>query len=213
MKAYIPAKKNIYKTNKEDPIFWYYFPLVGYFYRKRLINTLTFLGKDYNRLLDIGYGSGILFPELSSRAKRVFGLEIHGKEKLVGQMLKKEKINNVILRKGSIYKMPFENNYFDCIVSVSTLEHLQDLDKAMLEVKRVLRPNGQVVFSFPVRNIITDCFFKFAGYSPRKVHPSSHLNILNEAKRYFVVDRILKFPNFSNINYSLYCSLRCIKHD
>lgn len=213
MKLYLPRKKNICQVNREDPVFWCYFPLIGYVYKKRLFNTLSLLGKNYSRLLDIGYGSGVLFPELSLRAKQVFGLEIHGKEKLIRHMLEKEKISNVILKKGSVYEIPFENNYFSCVVSVSVLEHLDDLDKAMLEVKRVLEKGGEAIFSFPIRNLLTDSFFWLAGYNPKRIHPSTHIDILNKAKKYFSIENTLKFPNFSNINFSLYRSIKCVKHD
>lgn len=90
-------------------------------------------------MLEIGYGSGILFPELSRRVKQVTGVEIHGREDLVCKTLMLEKITNVILKKGSIYDLPFAPQSFDCVVSVSTLEHLNNLDKALSEISRVLK--------------------------------------------------------------------------
>jgi ubiquinone/menaquinone biosynthesis C-methylase UbiE len=211
METYIPKKKNIKSPNREDPMFWYYFPIIGNVYKKRLTNTLSLLGGNYGQLLDIGYGSGIMFPELSLKSQKVFGLEVHGKEELVGQMLQKEEINNVVLKKGSIYNIPFEDNYFDCIISISVLEHLYDLDKAMSEIKRVLKKRGEVIFSFPIRNLFTDLFFRIAGHDPRYIHPSSHADILDKAKKHFSVDKILKFPNLPDA-ISLYYSIKCTKN-
>lgn len=39
-------------------------------------------------------------------------------------------------------KMPFPNNYFDAIISVNALDHVDDFHKTVLEIKRVLKPEG-----------------------------------------------------------------------
>lgn len=212
-KLILPQKKNVFKTNNEDPIFFYYFPIIGWVYKKRLINTLALIDGNYERTLDIGYGSGLLFPSLLIFSKICYGLENHGQEEKVYKMLEKEKIDKgkVILEPGSILEMPFSDNFFDLVVSVSTLEHIKDLDKAMSEIYRVLEKNGKAILSFPVRNTITDCFYKLFGFNPRHIHPSSHNDIIRAAKKYFEVEKILKFPNIKNINHSLYSSIKCVK--
>lgn len=45
-------------------------------------------------------------------------------------------------------KTIFEDNYFDMIYSVSVLEHIQNLDKAFLEMKRILKPGGLIVHNY-----------------------------------------------------------------
>lgn len=215
---YIPQKKDIFKTGPGDPVYYHYLPLVGYTYKKRLINTLALFREKCGRLLEIGYGSGILFPELSHLVDEIYGLETHGQEELVCQLLKKENISNVILKPGSVLEMPFEDNFFDCIVSVSTFEHIAkfdkeySLDKGFAQMKRVLRPAGRAILSFPVRNIITDSFFRLVGHSPRKIHPSSHADIIGTAEKYFKIEKMIKFPNFLPLSFSLYCSILCINN-
>ncbi|HJN62361.1 MAG TPA: methyltransferase domain-containing protein [Candidatus Parcubacteria bacterium] len=131
--------------------------------------------------------------------------------------MKKENINNIILKPGSVLQIPFADNFFDSIISVSTMEHIAkldkdySLDKTFSEIKRVLEPGGVVILSCPVRNIITDYFYKLVGYSPRDIHPSSHIDIIDTAKKYFEVKKILKFPDFLSLNFSLYCSILCKK--
>lgn len=39
-------------------------------------------------------------------------------------------------------KMPFPNNYFNAIISVNALDHVDDFHKSVLEIKRVLKPGG-----------------------------------------------------------------------
>lgn len=206
---YIPPKDVLSRTSCDDPIFHYYYPIVSYIYRLRLKNTLSLLGKSYDNLLEIGYGSGIFFPEVSKRSQQVYGLDVHGNENLVRKMLKSELISNVILKSGSILNIPFEDRTFDCIVSVSTLEHLTDLDRAMQEIKRILKNNGEAILSFPARNLITDTIYKIWGSDPRHIHPSSHYDIINAIQKYFTIDKILKCPRLSSIQTALYITIKC----
>jgi len=40
-----PTEKNLIKTNEEDPIDYYYYPIIGYFYRRRLRDVLSLLDR------------------------------------------------------------------------------------------------------------------------------------------------------------------------
>ncbi len=208
MKELILPKK-FYNTNAEDPTLYYRLPLIGYVYQKRLENTLQLTEKVDGKILDVGYGSGLLFPSLLKKCSSCYGIETHGNEGKVRLMLDNEKISadKVTLVSGSILEMPLEDDFFDEIVCVSTLEHIVELDKAMLEMKRVLKSGGVAVLSFPVRNKITDVFYRIFGYDPRKLHPSSHRDIISSAEKFFKVEKILSFPKMSNLDLSLYCTI------
>jgi 2-polyprenyl-3-methyl-5-hydroxy-6-metoxy-1,4-benzoquinol methylase len=45
--------------------------------------------------------------------------------------------------------MPFENNSFDTITLLATLEHMQNKDAAAREIRRLLSPGGRVVITVP----------------------------------------------------------------
>ena len=62
--------------------------------------------------------------------------------------------------KADIMKLPFPNNFFDCIISISTIEHIgygvyndpicENADKkAISEMKRVLMPKGHILITVP----------------------------------------------------------------
>jgi len=46
-------------------------------------------------------------------------------------------------------EIPFENDYFDSVIGMEIIEHLADTDTFIREIKRVLKPNGVLVFSTP----------------------------------------------------------------
>lgn len=208
MKLLLPPRKLIPRPNHDDPLPFYYIPFVGYVYKKRLVNTLKLLGFEHENLIDVGFGSGLLFLELNKRAQNIFGVDIHDKIGDVIKMLESLKIT-AELKQGSIYQMPYADNFFDAAVSVSAFEHLKDLDAAFRELFRILKPGGRAVISFPVRNIITDTFFRAVGFNPRQIHPSGHRDIIEAAGRYFTIEETLIFPKFIPIDLSLYCSILC----
>lgn len=206
----LPPKNLVLRPNKEDPLIYYYLPGIGYIYKKRLTNTLNLLGSGHDKLLDIGFGSGILFPELAKRGRRLFGIETHEAVNGVKKMLDKLGVQ-AELRQASLFYIPYPDNFFDAVVSISVFEHIKGLDKAFEELKRSIKSGGIAVISFPVRNVVTDAFFRIVGFKPREIHPSSHRDIISAAKRHFNVECILFFPKFLPINLSLYCSIRCRK--
>lgn len=211
LKIYLPKRSNVYKTGGEDPVFFHYFPIVRLIYRKRLANTLQMLGNGvYENLLEIGYGSGLLLPELKGHCQRLFAVDIHENRELVYKMLVKESIK-AELAVGSILNLPYEKDFFDGIVSVSVLEHIVELDEAISEIKRVMKMGGIAVFSFPVKNKITDSFYRLVGYSPADLHPSGHREIENAVNRQLKIVERMVLPSIRNPDYGVYMTLRCVK--
>lgn len=49
-----------------------------------------------------------------------------------------------------ITDIQFRNDSFDYIISNHVMEHIMDEEKAVSEIKRVLKPNGKWIFSFPI---------------------------------------------------------------
>src|SRR4030042_4825712 len=111
----LPQRKNVFKTELGDPVYHHYSVLTGWMYKKRLRMTLALLPGGIEKLLDVGYGSGILFPSLLNKAAQCHGLEIHGKEHNILGMLEKEGIDTgrITLRTGSILEMPYPDGVFD----------------------------------------------------------------------------------------------------
>jgi SAM-dependent methyltransferase len=40
--------------------------------------------------------------------------------------------------------MPFENHFFDAVISVNAIDHVDDFFKTASEIIRVLKPNGKI---------------------------------------------------------------------
>lgn len=97
------------------------------------------------KILEIGVGPGKLLRRLAQKGYSVTGIELrHGMADDARRRIKKAGFDVDILTQ-SIYKLPFKNEVFDCIVMTFILGEIDDLDKAILEMKRVLKKSGKVV--------------------------------------------------------------------
>jgi len=105
------------------------------------------------RILDVGCSFG-WFEKLAKEkgCREVIGLD---PDKKILQLAKKQ-VKGVKFIKGSATNLPFGRNRFDLVVMFDTLEHLpKNLEnKAFFEIKRVLKKNGEIVFSFPSNHFL-----------------------------------------------------------
>ncbi len=46
-------------------------------------------------------------------------------------------------------KIPFEDNYFDSVFTSEVFEHVFNLDEVLLEIRRVMKPNAQILLTIP----------------------------------------------------------------
>ena len=83
-------------------------------------------------VLDAGCGRGYLVERLASIAPKVVGCDIV----LDGELPQDPKIS---YHEGSVEQLPFEDQAFDTVVSTHTLEHVQRIDLALAELRRVTR--------------------------------------------------------------------------
>ena len=211
MKIALPGKDHVYETSAYDPVAYYYKPITGVVYRQRLKAAAQLLGEQkFDKLLEIGFGSGIFLPELSRHCSELYGVSIHSKVALVQKTLEDEHVAAQLLM-GDIRALEFPDGTFDAVVCVSVLEHLGELDLAIGEIARVTSDSGIVVLGFPVRNVITSTFYRIAGYDPMELHPSRCRDILKALSGRLKIDAYAVFPPFLPMYYSLYVTCRCIK--
>lgn len=94
------------------------------------------------RILDVGCGRGDFLRSVYAKTKYTYGID-PDKWAL--------KRNPIIRNKyiGFAEELPFEDNFFDLVVSAWVLEHLDDPQKAFQEIFRVLKPGGKFIFLTP----------------------------------------------------------------
>jgi len=213
---HLPKRDNIQPTEIADPLKFYYLPFTKMFFIKRLELVNAMIKENtYDSLLDIGCGSGIFLKELESRCNNLHAIDMHRKMHLVQDMIKKEKIN-ANLAEGSVIDLPYDSKTFDCVVSVSVLEHIRELDRALNEIQRVAKSGAVIVLGFPVENRITEIILRFAytllpNVKLEDEHVSTHSDIINAANVIFKNSEICSYPSCIPLDYSSYCVYKTIK--
>ena len=106
-----------------------------------------FKKKSIKKVLDLGCGSGRHTVYLAKNGFDVYGFDIApvGIE-MTKDWLKQEGLE-AKLKSGSIFeKLPYKNNFFDGIVSTSTINHakIEDIRKLIKEIERILKPGGLI---------------------------------------------------------------------
>jgi ubiquinone/menaquinone biosynthesis C-methylase UbiE len=104
--------------------------------------------------------------------------------------------------------MPYGDNQFDTVLLISILEHLKphELEQAFSEIKRVLKPNGQVIYGVPVERPLMVFMFRLLGYNIRDHHFSTEKDISQTAGRFLkkIAVRAMKaFPSFLGDVYEI----------
>ena len=100
------------------------------------------------RILEIGIGSGLNFKYYNqSNINEVFAVEPDGV--LLRKARARAKEHNITLNieQISAEKLPYENNTFDTIISTYTMCSISKLSSALLELRRVLKSDGKLLFS------------------------------------------------------------------
>ena len=97
------------------------------------------------RLLEVGCGSGANLWMMAKEGFDTYGMDSSAKAlELSRQHLQDKWGVEADLRQGSFTQLPYEDDYFDAVVDVVSLQHinLEDSRPTLREISRVLKPEG-----------------------------------------------------------------------
>ncbi|NTU75719.1 MAG: class I SAM-dependent methyltransferase [Anaerolineaceae bacterium] len=170
-------------VDEKDPIKFYNLPVIGRMYQRRIELCLAEL-KGGQSILEIGFGSGVSFLNLHKLYQEIFGLDLTADTQLIANFFKAKNIDTR-LENGNILSMPYP---------ISILEHLQpgDQSRAFQEIRRVLKPGGQVVYGVPVERPFMVFMFRLLGTDIRTHHFSTEKDVYQAASQFLAPQRIQK---------------------
>ena len=83
---------------------------------------------------------------------------------------------NIAFAQVDIQQIPYQDNCFDLIIANAMLYHVPDLDRALSEVARVLKPGGRFICSTTGENGMHSWFHQVLGTGERAAMPFSLQN-------------------------------------
>ncbi len=124
-------------------------------YRLQFINQALTRGLDLEgrEVLDAMCGSGQMAEYLAGRGATVTGIDVS--PEVIYQF--KSKLPTATGVEGSIFQTDFDDGHFDHVFVVGGLHHVHpNVDRAVEEIHRILKPGGCLCFAEPHANSIVD---------------------------------------------------------
>ncbi len=101
-------------------------------------------------LLNAGCGTGEFNHYLRDRFRKSFGVDINESDITTARELNIDP--DIQFDVGDLLNLSFADESFDAMICVDVLEHVDQPDVALKEMRRVLRPGGQLVVTVPHKN-------------------------------------------------------------
>jgi SAM-dependent methyltransferase len=98
------------------------------------------------RVLEVGVGSGLNFPFYGPRVVEIVGLE---PSERLAEMTRRAAASATVpftVLRDFAESIPVADGAFDTVVTTWTLCSIPDVERALAEIRRVLAPNGQLLF-------------------------------------------------------------------
>jgi SAM-dependent methyltransferase len=164
---------------------------------------LDLLPSAGRRVLEVGVGSGILIPTLSSQFPEYCGSDLVlacGLERLVAASCRGEFLKADLLDESSLAA-----EHYDVVVCLSVLEHIPDAERAATALARTLVKGGTLVAGYPMVNGIMTNLFRLIGFGTIESHHVTAPAAIDQAlRRVLRPVRRQSLPPFAPVTASLY---------
>jgi demethylmenaquinone methyltransferase/2-methoxy-6-polyprenyl-1,4-benzoquinol methylase len=91
---------------------------------------------DKSLILDLGCGTGFITEKLGNAVGIDYSIEML---KLCPE--------NLRVACADASNLPFRDESFDCVFSLTVMQDINNIKSAIAEIKRVLKPNGKIILS------------------------------------------------------------------
>ena len=150
-----------------------------------IVSDLSFVRQN-GRMLDIGFGSGVIMDAAKAQGWEPFGLEVsapaidHARQK------------GFEVFHGLLEEAAYPDGYFDLVTASEILEHLPDPAETLREIFRILRPGGLFWGTTPSASGISS---RLMGSAWSMVTPPDHSQLFSPA----AVRKMFQHAGFSDV--------------
>ena len=143
-----------YYNNTSKQRFELYFPY--------LKESAEFQYHRNEKVLEVGVGMGTDLIEYSKFGSKVYGIDLGADQiELSKKMFDTLQLPYEELKVASAEKLPYQDNYFDLVYSFGVIHHTPNINTAVDEIYRVLKPGGRaiiMIYSRGWKHYLKRCF-------------------------------------------------------
>ena len=161
-------------------------------FRKKLLSKYLINYVDsHSIILDAGCGSGDLLSFISKLGYNVIGIDISAIA--LKKAHNKYPLHDFIL--SSIDAIPFKNDSFDAVWFSEVLEHVVDVHKSLIELRRVIKENGILIITTPYHGLIKNICISLFAFNRYFDPYGSHIRFFSKKS----LNKCLKRAGFKTI--------------
>lgn len=113
---------------------------------EKLFKKLRIDTQNSNDLLEIATGTGLISIDLSNQISHITAIDIAPEMiEIAKSKARNQNISNVNFQVGDSCNLDLKNSSFDTVIASNVLHLLFKPEKALEEMKRVLKDNGQLI--------------------------------------------------------------------
>jgi SAM-dependent methyltransferase len=152
------------------------------------------------RVLDVGCGLG----GLAERFAKEIGADVKAID-TSARMVELTRARGIDAQVADVEQIPFADGEFDCIFAGWVLYHVPDLEKALSECARVLKPGGCFVASSYFETNMSELWDLIEGLGPRDPLSFSHTNGVELLQKHFAkvdqrdIESTVVFPDTASM--------------
>jgi ubiquinone/menaquinone biosynthesis C-methylase UbiE len=120
------------------------------FWKKWIKKTIPHIKGD--KILEVSFGSGYLMKQYASDKYDIYGIDYNEKMIEIASNKMAKTTRKAHLSQGNVENLPFPDNTFDTVINTMAFTGYPNGDKAMSELKRVLKKEGSLLlvdFDYP----------------------------------------------------------------
>lgn len=174
----------------------------------KLKAVLSQIESEPKTILDVGCASGWFLSQLQQvfPQTKCIGVDVYSEAVKYGQKI----YHRLTLKTADIHKLPFTHHAFDLTICTEVLEHVVNPSQVLREIKRVTKPNGEIIIEMDSGNWLFRLIWSFWTELKGKVWTSAHIQTFDAKKLKRTIEKAgLKIEHEKFFNFGMAVVYKC----